>query len=79
MGGSYCEDEGPDTNPYKVWEFVAVLKKEKNDAWEAELIMGPKVFLASSRESALIQAARMIPKDYDDDMDDIEIVLRLFA
>jgi hypothetical protein len=69
----------------KLFEFALIyrpkLTKEQKDNGEnpkAELVQDVKRILALDEKSALMQAARAIPKEYETKLDLVEIALRPF-
>jgi hypothetical protein len=69
----------------KLFEYAVLFhpKSKRNNAGEditepSTIISTPKVVLAQSDKEVGMKAAREVPKDYEDKLDDIEIVIRPF-
>lgn len=52
---------------------TAALKQEP-----AKLLVAPKAIVAKSQEAAQIVAARMIPEEYVDRLDEVQVAVRPF-
>lgn len=61
----------------KVFEYVVVFNP-KDDKEVAKIIVQPTVELADTKEAVAMKAARAIPEEYVDRIDDIEIIVRNF-
>ena len=69
----------------KLFEYAVLYHpkptKEQNDRGEtpkSEVLIDPKSCLAISAEQVSVLAARAIPAEYVDKLDDVEIVVRPF-
>lgn len=69
----------------KLFEYAVLYHpkptKEQNDRGEtpkSELLIEPKTVLALSPENVSVLAARSIPENYVDKLDEVEIVVRPF-
>lgn len=69
----------------KLFEY-AVLYHEPNkdlnapvgDIKSSKMIVDPTRVLASSEKQVAMMAAKAVPADYDDELDDVEILIRPF-
>jgi hypothetical protein len=66
----------------KIYEFAAIfLPKERKDekiAEKAAIIVQPTTILAKDEKEAMLKAARALPEDYVDKLDQVEICVRPF-
>lgn len=66
----------------KLFQYVVIynpdLNKEKNKSKEAKLLVNVTNVLASSFETAKVLAARSIPEQYLDRLDEVEVAVRPF-
>ena len=70
----------------KLWEYAVLYHpKPQRDAGghitkeeKSALVIGPKVELAVTDKEVGMLAAKAIPDDYNDKLDDVEIIIRPF-
>jgi hypothetical protein len=53
-------------------------KQSKEDGLKSKVLVEPKMILAETQQSALMAASMEIPADKKDQLDQIEILMRLF-
>lgn len=62
----------------EVFEYIVVYTGD--DEWKgAKVLVGPKIAIAEAEEVVKMEAARAIPKAYEDKLDDIDIYVRKWA
>lgn len=62
------------------YEFIAIYRPCKDDSKDSKalIIVEPKIMLAKDEKHAAMQAARVIPEEYADKLDEVEIRVRPF-
>lgn len=65
----------------KLFEYAIIYKptsKEAEKGVEAKLVVAPKTLLADTQQNALLLAAREIPKEYLNKLNQVEVAIRPF-
>lgn len=62
----------------KIFEFAAIYVPKGKDAAKAEIIVKPTTILAKDDKQAGMLAARALPEEFLNRLDDIEIAVRPF-
>ncbi len=63
----------------KVFQYVVFyLPAEEDSVNKPTIVVEPQTLLASDEKSAMLRAARSIPSEYMDRLDDLEIAIRPF-
>jgi hypothetical protein len=60
-----------------VWDYVVVYNPETEDAGQAQVI-ARDIVLAATEDKARAKVIREIPSDWEDDLDNIDILIRPF-
>lgn len=53
-------------------------QEREDDRAKSKVVVEPSVVLAANEQAALLTAARTIPKEYDDQLEQVEVALRPF-
>lgn len=66
----------------KIFQFVAFYLPKKHDSKKEcdkpRIIAGPETILAKDEREATMKAARSIPEDFVDKLDEVELAVRPF-
>jgi len=66
----------------QLFQYAIILhpteKQSKEDGLKSKVLVEPKMILAETQQSALMAASMEIPADKKDQLDQIEILMRLF-
>lgn len=63
----------------KLFQFAIIWNPSEEDKTnKAKVLVEPKCILASDEQKAFIIASREIPKEYLEDLDNVQIVVRAF-
>jgi hypothetical protein len=65
-----------------LFEYAVILKptaqEEKEQTGTSKLVLGPSHLLAKSQEEATMKITRLIPVEYDDKLERLDITIRPF-
>ena len=62
----------------KLWEYAILFVPSDSSDDKPVVIQGISTVLASTQDNALVLAARDIPEEYLDRLDEVEVVVRPF-
>lgn len=62
----------------QVFEFLALFVPDADSTESAEIIVPLETVLTTNIETAKIKAARLIPSEYDDKLENVVLVVRPF-
>jgi hypothetical protein len=62
----------------KLFEFAVIYVPSEKSNKKALILVAPQVVLAKDASSVQLKAAKMIPNEYEEELHDVQVVVRSF-